>query len=74
MRELKFAGNPDGQARDLIDTIRPGSIILAHDVGDDRRLVGLRSIPGLVAGLKAKGYRFVTVSDLIAAAGAHPQP
>jgi len=73
MRELQFAGNPAAQARDLVDTVRPGSIILAHDVGDDRRLVGLGSVPGLVAGLKAKGYRFVTVSELIAAAGVHTQ-
>lgn len=68
MRELQFRGDPAGQARDLVDTIRPGAVILAHDIGDERRLVGLRSIPALAAGLKAKGYRFVTVSDLIASA------
>jgi hypothetical protein len=37
-------------------------------VGDDRRLVALRSLPALAAGLKAKGYRFATVSTLIAGA------
>jgi peptidoglycan/xylan/chitin deacetylase (PgdA/CDA1 family) len=68
MRERNFADDPNGQARDLVDSVQPGEIILAHDAGDDRRLVALRSIPYLVAGLKAKGYRFTTVSGLIAAA------
>jgi peptidoglycan/xylan/chitin deacetylase (PgdA/CDA1 family) len=72
MHERSFPGNPDGQAQDIVDTICPGAIILAHDVGDDRRLVALRSIPALAAGLKAKGYRFVTVSTLIAGAAASP--
>lgn len=70
MRERRFPDDPDGQARDLIDTVRPGSIVLAHDVGDPRRLVAVRSIVPLVAGLKAKGFRFATVSGLLAEAAA----
>jgi peptidoglycan-N-acetylglucosamine deacetylase len=66
MRERRFPDDPAGQARDLTDTVRPGSIVLAHDVGDRRRLVALRSIPALVAGLQAKGFRFTTVSGLLA--------
>jgi peptidoglycan-N-acetylglucosamine deacetylase len=73
MRELMFRDDPDGQARDLIASVQPGSIILAHDIGDRRRLVGLGSIPTLVAGLKDKGYRFATVSEMIAEA-ARPNP
>lgn len=72
MRERNFADDPQGQARDLVNSVRPGAIILAHDAGDDRRLVALRSIPYLVAGLRAKGYRFTTVSGLIAAATREP--
>lgn len=68
MHERQFPGDPAGQARDLIDTVRPGSIVLAHDVGDRRRLVALRSITTLVAGLQAKGFRFATVSGLLAEA------
>ena len=55
-----------GQARDIVDTVRPGSIILAHDVGDRRRLVALRALRDIVSGLKGRGFEFVTVSDLIA--------
>ena len=68
MRELMFHDDPAAQARDLIDSVRPGSIILAHDIGDRRRLVGLGSIPTLVAGLQAKGYKFATVSGMLAEA------
>lgn len=68
MRELLFHDDPAAQARDLIGSVRPGSIVLAHDIGDRRRLVGLGSIPTLVDGLKAKGYRFLTVSQMIAEA------
>jgi peptidoglycan/xylan/chitin deacetylase (PgdA/CDA1 family) len=74
MHERRFPNNPSAQAQDIIDTVRPGSIILAHDAGDDRRLVALHSIPALAAGLKAKGFRFTTVSTLIAAATPHPLP
>ncbi|GIM97629.1 chitooligosaccharide deacetylase [Paractinoplanes toevensis] len=66
MRERRFADDPAAQARDLVETVRPGSIVLAHDVGDKRRLVALRALHDLVAGLKARGFEFVTVSELIA--------
>ncbi|MGX6600786.1 polysaccharide deacetylase family protein [Micromonosporaceae bacterium Da 78-11] len=68
MHERRFSDDPAGQARDIVDTVRPGSIVLAHDVGDRRRLVALRGIGAVVAGLQAKGFRFVTVSGLLAEA------
>ncbi|WP_250036426.1 polysaccharide deacetylase family protein [Paractinoplanes maris] len=65
MREREYADDPGAQAYDLIDTMRPGSIVLAHDAGDQRRLVALHALPALIAGLQARGYRFVTVSELL---------
>ena len=65
MRERRYAGDPAGQARDLIGAARPGSIVLAHDAGDERRLVALGALPAMIAGLRARGYRFVTVSELL---------
>jgi peptidoglycan/xylan/chitin deacetylase (PgdA/CDA1 family) len=65
MHERRFEKDQAGQARDIVETVRPGSIVLAHDVGDRRRLVALRALPDLVAGLKARGFEFVTVSNLI---------
>jgi peptidoglycan-N-acetylglucosamine deacetylase len=65
MREKKFRNDPGAQARDIIDTVGPGSIVLAHDVGDSRRLVALRRLGEMFVGLKARGFRFVTVSELM---------
>jgi peptidoglycan-N-acetylglucosamine deacetylase len=66
MRERKYAGDPTAQAQDLIGTVRPGSIVLAHDAGDERRLIALNALPAMIAGLQEAGYRFVTVSELLA--------
>lgn len=66
MRELYFEKDPDGQVRDIVDNVRPGSIVLAHDVGKPHRLVSLRGLGAMFAGLKARGFRFVTVPELIA--------
>ncbi|MCO8274080.1 polysaccharide deacetylase family protein [Actinoplanes sp. TRM 88003] len=66
MRERRYAGDPTAQAQDLIDTVRPGAIVLAHDAGDKRRLVALNALPAMICALQEKGYRFVTVSELLA--------
>lgn len=72
MRERRFANDTDGQVGAILDEVRPGSIILAHDVGADRRLVALRGLGAMIAGLRAKGFRFATVSDLAATAKVSP--
>jgi peptidoglycan/xylan/chitin deacetylase (PgdA/CDA1 family) len=61
------------KAERILRNIRPGMIILAHDgqlsgPGDLR--VIMRALPILVDGLRHKGYRFVTVPELLAMAGA----
>jgi peptidoglycan/xylan/chitin deacetylase (PgdA/CDA1 family) len=48
----------------LVET-RPGSIILLH-VMVDARAETMRAVPGIIEGLQARGYRFVTVSELLA--------
>jgi peptidoglycan-N-acetylglucosamine deacetylase len=67
MHERRYRNSPAAQAEDIVDTVRPGSIVLAHDAGNKRRLVALEALPDIVAGLKARGFEFVTVSDLVAA-------
>lgn len=66
MRERAFAADPDAQVRAIVDAARPGDIILAHDVGHDRRLVALRRLGAMIDGLRARGFRFATVSELVA--------
>ncbi|MBT0772815.1 polysaccharide deacetylase family protein [Kineosporia sp. J2-2] len=63
--ERRYAGDPAGQAADFVATLRPGTIVLAHDAGHRGRLVTLGALPAIVSGLRAKGYRFVTVSELL---------
>lgn len=49
----------------LVDAVRPGSIILAHDGGKADRSRTMQALPLLLSLLKARGYRFVTVSQLL---------
>jgi peptidoglycan/xylan/chitin deacetylase (PgdA/CDA1 family) len=67
MHEKRFEANPPAQARDIVDNVGPGSIVLAHDVGDRKRLVALGQLDAIIIGLRLRGFEFVTVSELIAA-------
>jgi peptidoglycan/xylan/chitin deacetylase (PgdA/CDA1 family) len=42
---------------------RPGSIVLMHDGGHHPQTV--RALPGVIEGLRARGLRFVTVTELL---------
>jgi peptidoglycan/xylan/chitin deacetylase (PgdA/CDA1 family) len=66
MQEAKFKSDPTAQVRDIVTNVTPGSIVLAHDVGSDDRLVALRHLNEMFTGLKARGFRFVTIPELIA--------
>jgi peptidoglycan/xylan/chitin deacetylase (PgdA/CDA1 family) len=44
---------------------QPGSIILMHDGGDSRRDKTIDSLPLIIDGLRARGYSFVTVAELL---------
>ncbi|BCJ48582.1 hypothetical protein Asp14428_00570 [Actinoplanes sp. NBRC 14428] len=66
MRERQYQDDPAGQVKAIVDAVRPGSIILAHDVGADRRLVALRHLGEMFDGLRRRGFRFATVSELTA--------
>jgi len=47
--------------------VRPGSIILLHAMYPSRQ-PSLKAVRGIIESLKQEGYRFVTVSDLLAMA------
>ena len=55
--------------RRVLDSVRPGSIVLLHDGNDtDQRVdrsATLDALPGIIEGLRAKGYRFVRVDELL---------
>jgi len=55
----------DASARFVAEaTGKPGSVILDHDGGGDRSQT-LAAIPSIIETLKARGYSFVTVTDLL---------
>lgn len=54
-RVLSTVTNPDREKR--------GNIILLHDSGGDRAKT-IELLPGLIDGLRARGYKFVPVSEL----------
>ena len=48
----------------VLEEVRPGSIILLHVMYPSRR-ESLRAVEGVITGLRERGYRFVTVSELL---------
>jgi len=58
------ADDPNAIARTTLDQVRPGSIILLHPWNGDHD-ADLAALPRIVDGLRAKGYRFVTVNELL---------
>ncbi len=61
----------EGQiVKGVLETVRPGSIILMHDGGGPRpRTIG--ALPRIIEGLLERGYHCVTVSELIKLAEEH---
>ncbi len=67
MRERHYRDDPDGLVREIVGSMRPGAMVLAHDAGDERRLVTIRGLGAMITGLRRRGFRLVTVSELLAA-------
>ncbi len=69
--ESGLGKRPPAQA--IVDKVlaetRSGSIILMH-VMFDSRVTSLQAVPGIVEGLRGKGYQLVTVNELLQAAPA----
>ena len=74
MHEARYRDHPEGQVRDIVDHVTPGSIVLAHDVGTDDRLVAIRRLGEMLSGLNARGFRLVHVSELMALGQGVAQP
>jgi peptidoglycan/xylan/chitin deacetylase (PgdA/CDA1 family) len=48
----------------VLERVRPGSIILLHVMGESRAAT-MEAVPGIIDGLLAQSYQFVTVSELL---------
>jgi peptidoglycan/xylan/chitin deacetylase (PgdA/CDA1 family) len=51
----------------VLDNLQPGAIVLAHDLGDLSGTAAGDALPRLIDGARNKGYRFLTISALVAA-------
>jgi len=54
----------DDLVRNVLDAVRPGSIVLLH-VMFRSRAESMAAVPGIIHGLREGGYRFVTVSEML---------
>jgi peptidoglycan/xylan/chitin deacetylase (PgdA/CDA1 family) len=54
----------DAIVRNVVDAVKPGSIVLMHDGGGDRTQT-LAALPRIVAELRRAGYRFASVPRLL---------
>ena len=61
------ADRSDEMVEHVLAETRPGSIILLH-IMDPQRTASINAVPKIIEGLKSQGYRFVTVSELLASA------
>jgi peptidoglycan/xylan/chitin deacetylase (PgdA/CDA1 family) len=68
MREALYGHPPSRLVDYIVNSCEPGTIVLAHDTGHRDRLVAIRALPAMIRGLRARGFEFVTVPDLLAAA------
>ena len=60
-----IAADADKIVRYVLEETRPGSIILLHAMYGSRAETR-KAIPAILQGLRERGYRFVTVSELLA--------
>jgi len=62
-------GKPRGDVDTILRRGSPGSIVLAHDGGREPNVSLMTQLDRLVASMTDRGYRFVTVSELLSAPG-----
>lgn len=61
----EIAGDTGRIVEHVLSEARPGSIVLLH-VMNESRAATVRAVPEIVRSLRGRGYRFVTVSELLA--------
>ncbi|HZO91789.1 MAG TPA: polysaccharide deacetylase family protein [Chthonomonadaceae bacterium] len=72
--EHREARTPQAMAARALRLVRPGSILLMHDGADSTREKTVQALPLILEGLRARGYRCVTVPELLRIRGASPLP
>jgi peptidoglycan/xylan/chitin deacetylase (PgdA/CDA1 family) len=60
-----FQPNPDPIVQAVVDRVRPGSIVVMHLHGGPNAPATDEALRRIIPALKQKGYRFVTLSELL---------
>jgi peptidoglycan/xylan/chitin deacetylase (PgdA/CDA1 family) len=70
--EQRVGATPEELTRFVMDRVRPGAIVLLHNAPT----VTVAAVPVLVRALRAKGYKLVTMTELVqrTGRGGSPQP
>ena len=63
-----FATDADAVAREVLDRVRPGSVVVMHCTRSAAPATE-RAVRTIVPALRERGFRFVKVSELIGATG-----
>ncbi|WP_329520387.1 polysaccharide deacetylase family protein [Spirillospora sp. NBC_01491] len=75
VQDRRLGDRPAEMVDAVVGNARPGTIVLAHDVGAPSREEAVRQLPAMIRGLRRRGFEFVTVSQLRrAATGTHNPP
>ncbi|WP_433478962.1 polysaccharide deacetylase family protein [Spirillospora sp. CA-142024] len=74
MLEKTYEHDPPQLVDYIVGNTAPGTVLLAHDTGHHDRLVAIRNLVPMIRGLRAKGYEFVTMSELTSVSQAPPRP
>ncbi|QSJ15524.1 polysaccharide deacetylase family protein [Nostoc sp. UHCC 0702] len=53
-----------GMVKNVLEAAKPGAIVLLHDGGGNRSRT-VKALPQIIDGLKAQGYKFVTIPELL---------
>lgn len=61
-----YEGDAGRLAAYTLKNTKPGSIVLLHPFGDGAGAADRKALPKVIDGLRARGYSFVTVSQLLA--------
>lgn len=64
---------PAAYAKDILDRVRPGSIILIHPMYRHNG-VAREALPAILSGLRTRGYEIVTVGELLERTGSRGGP
>jgi chitin deacetylase len=59
------SGDSGAITKYTLDTVQPGSIILIHPLCNKECAMDREALPKIIDGLKLKGYKFVTISELL---------